>query len=67
MTVWSPKPLIKSMFQRVILWTVAKVPEKLFCGVHTNLFPFVLVDLESLHSDWLTGVVHETMRHTFGP
>ncbi len=31
------------------------------------LFPFVLVDLESLHSDWLTGVVHETMHHVFGP
>ncbi len=29
------------------------------------LFPFVLVDLESLHSDWLTGVVHEAMHHTF--
>ncbi len=31
------------------------------------LFPFVLVDLESLHSVWLTGVVHETMHHAFGP
>ncbi len=27
---------------------------------HDTLFPFVLVDLESLHSDWLTGVVHDT-------
>ncbi len=35
--------------------------------VHVDLFPFVLVDLESLHSDWLTGVVHETMHHAFGP
>ncbi len=31
------------------------------------LFPFVLVDLESLHSAWLTGAVHEAMHHTFGP
>ena len=35
--------------------------------VNIPLFPFVLVDLESLHSDSLTGVVHETMHHTFGP
>ncbi len=34
---------------------------------YQELFPFVLVDLESLHSDWLTGVVHETMHHAFGP
>ncbi len=36
-------------------------------GVYECLFPFVLVALESLHSDWLTGVVHETMHHAFGP
>ena len=33
-------------------------------SVHVYLFPFVL---ESLHSDWLTGVVEEIMHHTFGP
>ncbi len=34
---------------------------------HGLLFPFVPVDPDFLHSDWLTGVVHETMHHTFGP
>ncbi len=38
-----------------------------FIHLYPFLFPFVLVDLESLHSDWLTGVVHETMHHAFGP
>ncbi len=30
-------------------------------GIHHTLFPFVLVDPKFLHSDWLTGVVHETI------
>ncbi len=34
---------------------------------YVYLFPFVLVALESLHSDWLTGVVHETMHHACEP
>ncbi len=46
-----------------------KLLESFFCSKVAShaLFPFVLVDLESLHSDWLTGVVHETMHHAFGP
>ena len=35
--------------------------------LYNPLFPFVLVDPDFLHSDWLTGVVHETMHHAFGP
>ncbi len=35
--------------------------------LHLLLFPFVLVDPDFLHFAWLTGVVHETMHHTFGP
>ena len=34
--------------------------------IHVSLFPFVLVDPYFLHSNWLTGVVHETMHHAFG-
>ncbi len=44
------------------------IPVLMICiHVQIYLFPFVLVDLESLHSDWLTGVVNETMHHAFGP
>ncbi len=45
------------------------LPPKIYMNPirHAHLFPFVLVDPDFLHSDWLTGVVHETMHHAFGP
>ncbi len=46
------------------LW---KAPEFVTLIVTETLFQFVLVDPDFLHSNWLTGVVHETMHHVFEP